>query len=155
MTAQAPPTIGAENTFQVFDWLWSSGQLSADDIRALPGLGVDVVINLALPTSSNALPGEAELVAGQGMSYIQIPVLWEHPKLEQFTQFAAVLNACAQRKVWLHCAKNMRASAFIYLYRKQVLGETEEQARFPMRHIWSPNAIWRAWMDSVCATHAH
>ncbi|OYV36357.1 MAG: phosphotyrosine protein phosphatase [Thiomonas sp. 20-64-5] len=153
MTSQSPPAIGAENTFQVFDWLWSSGQPSADDIRALPLLGVDVVINLALPTSSNALPGEAELVAGQGMSYVQIPVLWEHPKPEQFAQFAGVLNAYAQRKVWLHCAKNMRASAFIYLYRKLILEETEEQSRFPMRHIWSPNAIWRAWIDSVCAAH--
>jgi hypothetical protein len=67
--------MNAENTHQVFDWLWTSGQLSEHDIAELPLLGVETVINLALPTSSNALPGEAELVTVQGMNYIHIPVV--------------------------------------------------------------------------------
>jgi len=72
--------MDAENTHQVFDWLWSSGQLSGQDIRRLPALGIEVVVNLALPTSSNALPGEAELVTREGLAYVQIPVEWEHPQ---------------------------------------------------------------------------
>jgi len=28
--------MDAENTYQVFDWLWTSGQLSARDIEQLP-----------------------------------------------------------------------------------------------------------------------
>ncbi|MGC8596075.1 MAG: hypothetical protein ACP5MI_10800, partial [Candidatus Kryptoniota bacterium] len=59
-----------ENTHQVFDWLWTSGQLSGKDIAYLPALGIEAVINLALPTSSNALPGEAELITRQGIAYI-------------------------------------------------------------------------------------
>src|SRR5690242_12307824 len=70
--------MDAENTHQVFDWLWSSGQLSERDILALPALGIEAVINLALPTSSNALPGEAELITRQGIAYVQIPVIWEN-----------------------------------------------------------------------------
>ena len=31
--------MDAENTHQVFEWLWSSGQLSERDIAALPALG--------------------------------------------------------------------------------------------------------------------
>ena len=54
--------MDAESTYQVFDWLWTSGQLSADDIARLPELGVRNVINLALPSSTYALKGEAELV---------------------------------------------------------------------------------------------
>ena len=100
--------IDAENTHQVFKWLWSSGQLSPDDIRSLPSLGVDVVVNLAPPTSSNALAGEAELVTGLGLVYIQIPVDWEQPAPEQFVQFVGVLNTFQGRHVWVHCAKNMR-----------------------------------------------
>lgn len=147
--------MDAENTHEVFEWLWSSGQLSAEDIRSLPTNGFAVVINLALPTSSNALPGEAELVTGLGMAYVQIPVEWENPKPEEFIRFVGVLNAFAGRKVWVHCVKNMRVSAFLYLYRKLVLSEPDEQASIPMQSVWSPNATWQAFIDQVCAMHTN
>jgi len=124
--------MDAENTHQVFDWLWSSGQLSERDISSLPALAIKVIVNLALPTSSNALPGEAEFITRQGMAYVQIPVEWEDPKPEQFQQFVGVLNTFRGCKVWVHCAKNMRVSVFIYLYRKLVLGEGDREASFPM-----------------------
>ncbi len=146
--------MDAENTYQVFDWLWSSGQLSERDIASLPSLGFEVVVNLALPTSSNALPGEAELITRQGMAYVQIPVAWESPEPEQFQQFVGVLNAFRGRKVWVHCAKNMRVSAFIYLYRKLVLGEEEKEASFPMQVVWTPNEIWRGFIEKVHSIHS-
>jgi protein tyrosine phosphatase (PTP) superfamily phosphohydrolase (DUF442 family) len=145
--------MDAKNTHQVFNWLWTSGQLSESDISQLPALGIEAVINLALPTSSNALHGEAELITRQGLAYIQIPVEWEHPEPEQFIQFAGVLKAFAGRKVWVHCAKNMRVSAFIYLYRKHILRENEEQASFPMREIWHPNEIWQEFINRVAAMY--
>jgi protein tyrosine phosphatase (PTP) superfamily phosphohydrolase (DUF442 family) len=143
--------VDAVNTHQVFDWLWTSGQLSEPDVRHLPVLGIQVVINLALPSSPNALPAEAELVTGLGLVYVQIPVEWEHPLPEQFSQFVGVLKAFAGHKIWVHCAMNMRVSAFVYLYRKLVLGEGEEDATFPMREIWVPNETWQEYIDRVCA----
>lgn len=144
--------MDAENPHQVFDWLWTSGQLSERDILGLPDLGIEVVINLALPTSSNALAGEAEMVTGQGLTYLQIPVEWERPEAAQFDQFVGAMRAFAGRRVWLHCAKNMRVSAFVYLYRRLVLGESEVAASFPMRAVWQPNAVWRAFIDEVLTT---
>lgn len=146
--------MDAENTHQVFDWLWTSGQLSERDIASLPALGVDAVVNIALPTSPNALPGEAELVTRLGLTYVHIPVEWERPTPEQFEQFVGVLNALSGRKVWVHCAKNMRVSAFVYLYRKHVLGEGDERASFPMREIWTPNEVWRSFIAHVGVTRA-
>jgi protein tyrosine phosphatase (PTP) superfamily phosphohydrolase (DUF442 family) len=147
--------MDAENTYQVFDWLWTSGQLSERDIASLPTFGIEAVVNIALPTSSNALPGEAELVTRLGLTYVQIPVEWERPKAEQFAQFVGVLNAFSGRKIWVHCAKNMRVSAFIYLYRKHVLGEHDEQASFPMRAVWIPNEIWQAFITQVDVVHSN
>ena len=141
--------MDAENTHRVFDWLWSSGQLSARDIHELPALGIEVVVNLALPTSTNALAGEAELVTREGIAYVQIPVEWAHPKLEQFVRFAGVLDAFRGHRVWVHCARNMRVSAFIYLYRRLVLSESEEAASFPMREVWTPDQTWQAFIDQV------
>ena len=79
--------MDAVNTHQVFEWLWTSGQLSEKDIASLPALEIEAVINLALPSSSNALRGEAELVTRLGMTYIHIPVEWEQPELYHLLQF--------------------------------------------------------------------
>ena len=38
--------MDAENTYQVFDWLWTSGQLTEQDINTLPKYGIRTVINL-------------------------------------------------------------------------------------------------------------
>jgi protein tyrosine phosphatase (PTP) superfamily phosphohydrolase (DUF442 family) len=68
-----PHTFSAPNTHQVFDWLWTSGQPSKVDLRAIADLGIGTVVNLALPTSSNDLPGEAEIVTNLCMNYFHIP----------------------------------------------------------------------------------
>lgn len=142
--------------YQVFEGLWTSGQLSAADIARLPALEIDVVINLALPTSSNALPHEAELVTHEGMCYVQIPVEWERPDYAQLIQFFGVLKAFAGRRIWVHCAKNMRVAVFIYLYRRLCLDESDEAARYPLREVWVPNAVWQAFIrDALNQGAAH
>jgi protein tyrosine phosphatase (PTP) superfamily phosphohydrolase (DUF442 family) len=138
----------AENTYKVFDWLWTSGQLTEKDIHHLPELGIEVVINLGLPTSIKALPNEAVLVTGLGLTYIQIPVAWKHPESEQFRQFAGALQLYTGHNIWAHCAKNMRVSAFVYLYRLIFLQESEEVASFPMREIWQPDEVWQQFIQS-------
>lgn len=147
--------MDAENTHQVFDWLWTSGQLSEGDIARLPELGIEAVINLALPTAANALPGEAELITRQGIAYIHIPVQWQRPELRQFEQFCGVLEAFAGRAIWVHCAKNMRASTFVYLYRRLRLKESEEAAAHPMREVWMPNETWQAFINTALAARSN
>jgi protein tyrosine phosphatase (PTP) superfamily phosphohydrolase (DUF442 family) len=144
--------VDAENTHQVFDWLWTSGQISERDILAMPAMGIEVVVNLTLPTGATALAGEGDLVTRQGMAYVHIPVVWDQPKPEQFARFVGVLRAFAGCKVWVHCAKNFRVSAFVYLYRRLVLGHSEEAASFPMRELWTPNDTWRAFIERVTET---
>lgn len=141
--------MDAPNTFQVLDWLWTSGQLSENDIQKLPGLGIQTVINLATPDSPNALAGEADRVARQRINYFQIPVEWPFPQVEQFDQFVALLQACREQKIWLHCVKNMRVSVFVYLYRKLVLGESDEAASFPLREVWTPDKVWQEFIEEV------
>jgi len=139
----------AESTYQVFDWLWTSGQLSEADIARLPAMEIDVVINLALPSSSNALPNEAECVTREGICYIQIPVEWEQPEYAQLMQFFGILKALEGQRIWVHCAKNMRVSVFIYLYRRLCLNHSEEEAVYPMRQVWVPNPTWQTFIEQA------
>ncbi|HEX5650043.1 MAG TPA: GNAT family N-acetyltransferase [Steroidobacteraceae bacterium] len=139
----------AENVHAVDEKLWTSGQLSPRDIERLPDIGIEAVVNLALPTSSNALPGEAEAITALGLPYVQIPVPWERPEPHHLRQFFGVMDAFDGRKVWVHCAKNMRVSAFVYLYRRLRRGEPDAVARHPMDEVWEPTGTWRAFIDQA------
>ena len=59
--------------------LGTAGQPTESQIRFIRDAGFEAVVNLAIPTSDNALPHEGSLVAGLGMSYVHIPVNFESP----------------------------------------------------------------------------
>jgi protein tyrosine phosphatase (PTP) superfamily phosphohydrolase (DUF442 family) len=141
--------MNAPNTRRVFEWLWTSGQLSQRDIARLPEFGIDAVVNLAPPTASNALPGEAEAVAALGLPYVQIPVPWQQPELRHLQQFFGVVEAFAGRRIWVHCAKNFRVTAFVYLYRRLRLGESHEVSQQPMCTVWEPDAVWQSFIEAA------
>lgn len=80
------------------------------------------MINIALPASSNALPGEAERVTGLGLTYVPISVEWERPRPEQFEPGVGVLKALSGRKVWVHCAK--KRTNWRWRWRWKICGST-------------------------------
>jgi hypothetical protein len=100
------------------------------------------VINLATPTSTNALPDEAGLVAALGMHYVPIPVLWDRPTLDDLDAFFNALDTYAGQRVFVHCVLNWRVSTFIYLYRVIRLGVAHETAVWDMLSIWESDEIW-------------
>jgi len=122
--------------------LGTSGMPREEQIAAIRQAGFEVVINLALPTSDGAIPNEANLVAGEGMAYFQIPVQFQAPTAADFDLFCALMGGCEKRRTLVHCAVNKRVSAFVYLYRVLQQGVPEEQARKDMQAIWQPDEVW-------------
>lgn len=138
-----PPNLNQiRNYYRVSDRLSCSGQPTREQFAEIARAGYEVVINLALPTSDSALADEGAIVTGLGMSYFHLPVLWESPTLEDLELFFGVTKATGDRPVWIHCALNMRASCFLYLYRKHIVGLPEEEARYPMDALWRPEGVW-------------
>ena len=107
------------------------------------------MVNLALPTSTNALPDEKQVVENLGMQYVHIPVVWENPTLEDLEQFFSVMKANADQKIFVHCAANMRVSAFMYLYRRIHDRMSDEEAKKYLSQIWQPNEIWQKFIAQV------
>ena len=132
------------------DRIATSGMPRPEHFAAMRDAGFEVVINLALPTSDNALANEGELVSQQGMSYVHIPVNFEHPTPGDFEKFRRVMDALADRKVFVHCAANMRVSAFMYLYRVRNDPGCESKAMADMHQIWRPEGVWKDFIE----THA-
>ena len=126
----------------------TSGMPKPEHFSAIAKAGYRVVINLALPTSDNAMPNEGDLVAREGMTYLQIPVLFNRPQAEDYDRFEKVMNALHGTAVFVHCAANMRVSAFLFLYRLRSNGANRTEAEDDLRKIWEPDPIWKAFINA-------
>ncbi len=137
------------NFVQLSARIATAGQPTISQYSAIANAGYQTVINLALKESPNALPDEDAIATNLGLEYIHIPVLWEAPTLDNFQEFANVMNAHEDKKIFVHCAANMRVSAFMYLYRQIFDRVDEETARADLAKIWQPNEIWQNFIDSM------
>lgn len=126
------------------DRLTTSGQPDEDELARIAALGVRTVINLGLHSHERALPDEADSVAALGMDYVHIPVPFDAPDDSHFTAFCAAMAKNADGPVHVHCIMNWRVSAFVYRWKRDVLGEDEPAARADMLAIWDPwdNPAW-------------
>lgn len=137
------------NYLKISDSIATSGQPTKEQLPAIKDSGYQTVVNLALPTSTNALPDEKQVVENLGMQYVHIPVVWENPTLEDLEQFFSVMKANADQKIFVHCAANMRVSAFMYLYRRIHDRMSDEEAKKYLSQIWQPNEIWQKFIAQV------
>jgi protein tyrosine phosphatase (PTP) superfamily phosphohydrolase (DUF442 family) len=137
------------NFLQLSDLIATSGQPTEEQFLVIARSGYRVIINLALPESSNAIPHEQQIVEERGIQYVHIPVVWENPTLEDWQKFCDAMETHAGQKVFVHCAANKRVSAFMYLYRRLCEGTSEEVAAKDLNRIWVPNEIWQKFIDKV------
>lgn len=133
--------------FQATPTLATSGQPTREQFAEIAVAGYEVVINLAVPSSTGAIVDEADVVSGHGMEYIPIPVVWEKPTREDLLRFFEVMEAKQEFKIYLHCAANMRVSAFLFLYRVLRLGMSEKEAERDLHRIWRPEGWWEAFIE--------
>lgn len=137
------------NYLKLSDSVATSGQPTEVQFSAIQESGYQVVVNLAHPDSPKALPNEQAVVESLGMQYIHIPVVWENPIPEDISRFFTVMEANADKPVFVHCAANMRVSAFMYLYRLIHEGIREEQAKQDLHRIWTPNETWQRFIQQI------
>ena len=128
--------------FKVNENLASSGQPTEEQFSEIAKKGFSVVINLAMPTSDFAIENEESIVNDLGMSYYHIPVAWEAPLVSNVETFFSVMQSFPNKKIWVHCALNMRASCFVYLYKSCILQLPELESQYPMIEIWEPSGVW-------------
>lgn len=134
------------NYVKINELISTSGQPKIEELELIANEGFEVVINLAMPTTSNALENEDKIVSSLNMSYIHIPVDFENPKISDLKLFLNVLQALGANKVWIHCAKNYRVSAFMYVYHKYILHTPFEQIDLSIFDMWQPSLVWQELM---------
>ncbi len=141
------------NYLRIDDRLATAGQPNPFQFGLIKAAGYEVVINLALSNSPDALQDELTVAKSAWLEYIHIPVVWEKPTLMDFELFAQVMKRRQTKKCFIHCAKNMRVSVFIYLWRRLYEQVPHEMAQTAIDAIWTPNEIWQTFLESVLQRH--
>lgn len=131
--------------------LSSSGMPTAEQMKSVAEVGVQVVINLAPHDVPNAIPDEAGLVNSLGMQYLNVPVNWNTPTKEGLDIFMDAMDANQGKKILVHCEANFRASAFISIYRILRQGWKENDALEVMHTIWDEEAypVWKMFIEDT------
>jgi protein tyrosine phosphatase (PTP) superfamily phosphohydrolase (DUF442 family) len=134
---------GIFNFIQIREGLLTSGQPTEAQLALVRDAGVRHVINLAPHHAENALADEAGTLTALDMDYTHIPVNFQAPTDADFEAFCRAMQTVSDENVLVHCAANMRVSAFIYRYRRDILQEQHQLIRPDMERIWEPFGIWK------------
>lgn len=122
--------------------LSSAGQPDAAQLGHLKDAGFDRIVNLTFTSSDSDAPAEDAVAREAGLAYVQIPVIWTKPTVQDFRVFAAVMQSSPEARTLVHCQANYRAAVFSFLYRVAVRGDDFDAARADMESIWKPNDTW-------------
>lgn len=148
----------AASVFDIYNYreatpdLATSGQPSEAQLAAIAAAGYDVVINLALHDDPRySLPNEAASVKALGLTYVHIPVRFGAPKESDLSSFFEVMDRYQSSRVWVHCAANMRVTAFLGLYRRLRQGWPDAEAFALMYDVWQPDDVWSQFIASQLA----
>ena len=146
-------TTPPPNLVQATARIFTSGQPPAKSLEGLKAQGFEAVVYLAPPTVQDAVADEARIVGGQGLVFVNIPVVFDNPTERDFETFVAVMKALGARKVLVHCQVNLRASSMVFLYRTIVGRENPEVAWKDVEKIWTPQGAWKRLIDGQLRKH--
>ena len=115
----------------------TSGQPSEDQLASAAADGFQVVINLATFDPERSLPDEGASAHNHGMEYHHIPVVWDNPRDEDFSEFDRVMAGVEGKKTLVHCMANYRATAFFALYSMKHAGWDRAKAEEFIAGTWA------------------
>lgn len=146
------PTTAIKNFIEIDDRIGTAGQPTAEQFTAVREAGYEAVVNLLPREQDNALKNEDALIRSLGMAYHYIPVVWAAPQPKDFSTLCDVMGGLAGRKVFIHCAMNMRVTAFYSSYAMKHLDWSGAQADALVARIWEANPKYKmdnTWRDFI------
>jgi protein tyrosine phosphatase (PTP) superfamily phosphohydrolase (DUF442 family) len=134
------------NYLPISENITTSGQPTEAQFFAIRKAGFKAVINLAPHSAENAIKDESAVLNRLGIRYTHIPVNFKNPTDADFAKFADAMKNASAEKMWVHCAANMRVSAFMYRYRRDILKEDAATAKRDLDKIWEPYGVWKKFL---------
>lgn len=140
----------AMNYLRIDERLATGGHLTDDGLAELKSQGIAVVVDLR----DRPPEGYGERLRAEGIEWINVPVVWRSPRVEDYEQFRATMQRHEDAHVLVQCQANYRASAMTYLYRVLEDGVSEAEARESMSAVWTAEGRWARYLEEVRARFA-
>lgn len=134
------------NYIKINELISTSGQPQAHEFKELKNEGFEVIINLCTNEPSEIYENEDKIVTDLNMSYFHIPVSFENPRVSDLKLFLNLLQCLGSNKILIHCSKNYRVSAFIYVFHKYILNTPFEEIDLSIFEEWMPEKHWQELM---------
>ena len=135
------------NFYKVPKLFYTSGQPTEKQLILLANNGYEVIINLAkICVVGSVVIDERKILESRKVKYIHIPVDFDNPNQLNFNEFVYNIEKFENKKIWVHCAANMRVSAFVYKYRRDILELDHNKIFSDMKVIWNPNDVWKSFL---------
>ena len=134
------------NYIKINNQISTAGQPTKEEFKQIANEGFEVVINLAMH-NKGALKKEDKIVSKNGMIYIHLPITWKTPEIDRVKLFLKILESFEKenKKIFIHCIKNYRASVFMHLYKKFVWKEKDIEFVAPTEY--ELNEVWQEILD--------
>ena len=143
--AHAGPTM---NFHRIDPELATGGHIVGDGVSELAEQGVSLVIDLR----DEPPEGHDQRLADAGIRWVNVPVVWEDPRPEDFVEFKRLMDENEGESILVQCQGNYRASAMTYAYRVASGSASESDARKDLEVIWTPEGEWESYISSVLDT---
>ena len=136
------------NYYKVPGLYETSGQPTSSQLKLLVKKGYEVIINLAQDSIVGKVAFNQESILEESnIRYIHIPVDFDNPKESDFENFVSIIKKYKNKKLFVHCAANMRVSAFTYRYRRDILNLKHDEIIKDLEKIWKPNKVWKSFLN--------
>tara|TARA_B100000579_G_scaffold344219_1_gene296628 strand:- start:1786 stop:2277 length:492 start_codon:yes stop_codon:yes gene_type:complete len=136
------------NYYKVPGLYETSGQPTSSQLKLLVKKGYEVIINLAQDSIVGKVAFNQESILEESnIRYIHIPVDFDNPKESDFEKFVSIIKKYKNKKLFVHCAANMRVSAFTYRYRRDILNLKHDEIIKDLEKIWKPNKVWKSFLN--------
>ena len=146
----SPTLLSIHNYRAIDETLCTSGQPTEAQLGSVTEAGFTTIINLALHDDPRySLPDERSTAQALGLFYVHIPVQFAAPTEADLLAFFAAMEAHRGEKIWVHCAANIRVSAFLGLYRVIKQGWGRERAFELMHGLWQVNEVWALFIETM------
>ena len=132
---------------QVTQNVASSGQPLAHEFITIADAGYTVVINLCTHRLDDIVRQEGTIVAALDMIYFHMPVPFDNPTQDHLRIFLAQMELLKDRKIWVHCALNYRASGFLCHYLQKSCHYSLPEAKDKTFPYWKPNEVWQHFLE--------
>ena len=131
------------NYHKIHNLCETSGQPTRSQLKLLIEKGYQVIVYLSQNSVVNKVVlNEKRVFESSNVKYIHLPVDFDNPRESDFEKFVLIISKFKSKKLWIHCAANMRVSAFIYRYRRDILKLKHTDIIGDLEVIWKPSKIW-------------